>query len=139
MSQTARITVSRRDRGVVPTWAALFLAALLVVAGAVYTGSQRAEAQTAASNDGVNFGDCSFRNGTGVAETWANQMCWLDVSDMTTPGPKTKKVGDYTISDPQSLTAAVRIQTVGQQVPVEIVRGGQSRTVEIALAQAPTP
>lgn len=98
MSQTARNTASRRDHGVVPTWAALFLAALLVVAGAVYTGSQRAEAQTAASNDGVNFGDCSFRKGTGVAETWANQMCWLDVSDMTTPGPKTKKVGDYTIT-----------------------------------------
>jgi putative serine protease PepD len=48
------------------------------------------------------------------------------------------KVGNYTISDPRSLTAAVRIQTVGQQVPVEILRGGDSRTVEITLAQAPT-
>jgi putative serine protease PepD len=49
------------------------------------------------------------------------------------------KVGTYPISDPQSLTAAVRVQTVGQQVPVEVVRGGQSRTIEVTLAQAPTP
>ncbi|WDF32447.1 trypsin-like peptidase domain-containing protein [Arthrobacter agilis] len=57
----------------------------------------------------------------------------LEVGDVIT------KVGTYTITDPQSLTAAVRIQTVGQQVPVEIVRGGESRTLEIELAQAPTP
>ncbi|TKV29669.1 PDZ domain-containing protein [Arthrobacter sp. NamB2] len=57
----------------------------------------------------------------------------LQVGDVIT------KVGTFTISDPQSLTAAVRIQTVGQQVPVEIVRSGQSRTVDVTLAQAPTP
>ena len=56
----------------------------------------------------------------------------LQVGDVIT------KVGDYTVSDPQSLTAAVRIQTVGQEVPVEVTRGGDSRTVEITLAQAPT-
>ncbi|MHA7178525.1 S1C family serine protease [Arthrobacter sp. MDB2-24] len=57
----------------------------------------------------------------------------LQVGDVIT------KVGNFTVSDPQSLTAAVRIQTVGQQVPVEITRGGESRTVEVTLAQAPTP
>lgn len=57
----------------------------------------------------------------------------LQVGDVIT------KVGTYTISDPQSLTAAVRVQTVGQQVPVEIVRSGDSRTIEVTLAQAPTP
>ncbi|WP_434993653.1 S1C family serine protease [Arthrobacter sp. Ld5] len=49
------------------------------------------------------------------------------------------KVDTYTISDPQSLTAAVRIQPVGQQVPLEVVRDGASRTVDVTLAQAPTP
>jgi putative serine protease PepD len=47
------------------------------------------------------------------------------------------KVGTFSISDPQSLTAAVRMQTVGQQVPVEIIRGGDARTVEVTLSQAP--
>ncbi|WP_105032723.1 S1C family serine protease [Arthrobacter ruber] len=57
----------------------------------------------------------------------------LQVGDIIT------KVGDYPISDPQSLTAAVRIQSVGQQVPLEILRDGDARTVEVTLAQAPTP
>jgi putative serine protease PepD len=57
----------------------------------------------------------------------------LQVGDVIT------KVGNFTVSDPESLTAAVRFQTVGQQVPVEITRGGDSRTVEVTLAQAPTP
>ena len=97
MSQTVHPTSSRRQHGAVAVWAALILAALTLVAGVVSPGVQQAEAQTT-SNDGVNFGDCSFRRGTGVAETWANQMCWLDVSDLTTPGAKTKRVGDYTIT-----------------------------------------
>jgi putative serine protease PepD len=57
----------------------------------------------------------------------------LQVGDVIT------KVGNFTVSDPESLTAAVRFQTVGQQVPVELTRGGESRTVEVTLAQAPTP
>ncbi|WP_247826624.1 S1C family serine protease [Arthrobacter antioxidans] len=56
----------------------------------------------------------------------------LQVGDVIT------RVGTYAISDPQSLTAAVRIQTVGQQVPIEVVRGGETRTVDVTLAQAPT-
>ncbi|WP_104165937.1 S1C family serine protease [Arthrobacter sp. SX1312] len=56
----------------------------------------------------------------------------LQVGDVIT------RVGTYTISDPQSLTAAVRIQTVGQQVPIEVVRSGESRSVDVTLAQAPT-
>jgi putative serine protease PepD len=48
------------------------------------------------------------------------------------------KVGNYSITDPQSLTAAVRIQAVGQQVPVEIIRDSETRTTEITLAQVPT-
>ncbi|MHA7281641.1 S1C family serine protease [Arthrobacter sp. TMS2-4] len=47
------------------------------------------------------------------------------------------KVDTYTISDAQSLTAAVRIQSVGQQVPLEVVRDGAPRTVDVTLAQAP--
>ncbi len=57
----------------------------------------------------------------------------LQVGDVIT------KVGSFAITDPQSLTAAVRTQTLGQQVPVEIIRGAESRTVEVTLAQAPTP
>lgn len=55
----------------------------------------------------------------------------LEVGDVIT------KVGTFSISDPESLTAAVRMQTVGQQVPVEIIRGGDARTVEVTLSQAP--
>lgn len=99
MVSTPQSQTPRRCRSVVGMWAALVLVALLVFVNAAISGPQRAEAQTGVSvGDGVNFGDCSFRKGTGIAETWANQMCWLDVSDLTTPGPKTKKVGDYTIT-----------------------------------------
>ncbi|MEG9250210.1 trypsin-like peptidase domain-containing protein [Arthrobacter sp. Soc17.1.1.1] len=56
----------------------------------------------------------------------------LQVGDVIT------KIGNHTITDPQSLTAAVRIQTVGQQVPVEIIREGETRTIKATLAQAPT-
>lgn len=99
MSLSAGAARPARSRRGLVAWAALMLAALIVLAGAVYPGPQSADAQTTApAGDGVNFGDCSFRKGTGVAETWANQMCWLDVSDLTTPGAKTKRVGDYTIT-----------------------------------------
>ena len=102
MTQFARPTFAARARRAVVVWAALALSAVLTVAAAVYPGSQQAQAQsTAATADGVNFGNCSFRAGTGVAENWANQICWLDLTGLpTTNGGTatlTKKVGDYTL------------------------------------------
>ena len=52
------------------------------------------------------------------------------------PGDVITKVGTYTITDPQSLTAAVRIQSPEQQVPIEIIRGGNTRTLEVTLSTA---
>jgi len=49
------------------------------------------------------------------------------------------KVGDFPIADPQSLTAAVRMQPVGETVPVEVVRGGETTTIDVTLAEAPAP
>lgn len=102
MTQCARPTFATRARRAVVVWAALALAAVLTVAATVYPGSQEAQAQsTAATADGVSFGNCSFRAGTGVAENWANQICWLDLTGLpTTNGGTatlTKKVGDYTL------------------------------------------
>ncbi|RJU02902.1 PDZ domain-containing protein [Arthrobacter frigidicola] len=47
------------------------------------------------------------------------------------------KVGDSPIGDPQSLTAAVRMQPVGETVPVEVRRGGDTVTIDVTLAEAP--
>jgi putative serine protease PepD len=47
------------------------------------------------------------------------------------------KVGNFPIGDPQSLTAAVRMQAVGETVPVEVVRGGETITLDVTLAEAP--
>ncbi len=90
---------------------------------------------TAAAGDGSQS-DSSFSSGALVESVEPGspaEGASLEVGDVIT------KVGTFAISDPQSLTAAVRIQTVGQQVPVEIIRGGESRTIEVTLAQAPTP
>ncbi|KNC20078.1 hypothetical protein AC792_02835 [Arthrobacter sp. RIT-PI-e] len=46
------------------------------------------------------------------------------------------KVGTYTVDDPKSLTAAVRIQSPEQQVPIEIIRGGNTQTLEVTLSTA---
>ncbi|THJ65998.1 PDZ domain-containing protein [Arthrobacter echini] len=45
-------------------------------------------------------------------------------------------VGDLTVTDAESLTAAVRMHPVGEQVPVEILRDGESTTVDVTLGQA---
>lgn len=90
---------------------------------------------TAAAGDGSRT-DSTFSAGALVESVEPGspaEEAALQVGDVIT------KVGTFTISDPQSLTAAVRIQTVDQQVPVEIVRDGESRTIEVTLAQAPTP
>ncbi|MHA7209455.1 S1C family serine protease [Arthrobacter sp. MDT1-65] len=89
---------------------------------------------TSAASDG-SAGDSTFSSGALVQSVEPGspaEGASLEVGDVIT------KVGTFSISDPQSLTAAVRIQTVGQQVPVEILRGGDARTVEVTLAQAPT-
>lgn len=82
MAKSAPVPLSQRARTAALVWAALAMAALLVVGSAVYPGPQRADAAAAdaVTTDGVNFGDCSFRTGSGVAEVWANQVCWLDMS-----------------------------------------------------------
>ncbi|MDQ0735564.1 S1C family serine protease [Arthrobacter agilis] len=88
---------------------------------------------TSASSDGSKSGS-TFSSGALVQSVEPGspaEGASLQVGDVIT------KVGTFAISDPQSLTAAVRIQTVGQQVPVEILRGGDARTVEVTLAQAP--
>ncbi len=89
---------------------------------------------TSASSDGSQ-GDSTFSSGALVQSVEPGspaEGASLEVGDVIT------KVGTFSISDPQSLTAAVRMQTVGRQVPVEILRGGDTRTVEVTLSQAPT-
>ncbi len=49
------------------------------------------------------------------------------------------KLGDYVITDPKELTAAVRMQTVGQEVPVELNRNGSPTTVDATLGEVPEP
>lgn len=75
----------------------LVLALALLVAP---PAAQRANAQTdnAATSDGVNFGDCDFRIGTGAAEQWANQICWLDMRGLDQNGKITKRIGQYTLT-----------------------------------------
>ncbi|MHA7241095.1 S1C family serine protease [Arthrobacter sp. TMS1-12-1] len=90
---------------------------------------------TAAGNDGAQS-TSTFSSGALVESVEPGSPAAdadLQVGDVIT------KVGNYTISDPQSLTAAVRIQAVGQQVPVELIRGGEAQTVDVTPAQAPTP
>ncbi|MGV0432706.1 CshA/CshB family fibrillar adhesin-related protein [Corynebacterium sp. 20_84] len=63
--------------------------------------AQQAQAQTqtgGATSDGVNFGDCDFRIGTGAAEQWANQICWLDMRGFDQNGKITKRIGQYTLT-----------------------------------------
>lgn len=89
---------------------------------------------TAASSDGSQT-ESSFSSGALVESVEPRspaEGASLEVGDVIT------KVGTFTISDPQSLTAAVRVQSVGQQVSVEILRGGESRTIEATLTQVPT-
>lgn len=80
-------------------------ASFLVIPQLTTPHAAAAEGSNRNSSDGTNFGDCSFRTGTGNVEQWANQICWLDVSDMTRPGPVTKHVGDYTITFDLSISS----------------------------------
>lgn len=51
-------------------------------------------------------------------------------------GDVVTKFGDYTVSDPNQLTAAVREQPAGAKVKVSLVRGGQTQEVEVTLDAA---
>jgi putative serine protease PepD len=89
---------------------------------------------TGAPGEGAQS-DSSFTTGALVGSVESGspaEDASLQVGDVIT------SVGNYTVTDPESLTAAVRIQTVGQQVPVEIIRGGETQTVEVTLTQALT-
>lgn len=70
------------------------LLALVTVLGGQSTAS------AADANSRVNIGDCSFRKADGDAKKWANQMCWIDASDIAKPGTHnvTKHFGDYTLT-----------------------------------------
>ena len=51
-------------------------------------------------------------------------------------GDVVTKFGDYAISDPNQLTAAVREQPAGAKVKVTIERNGQSQEVDVTLDAA---
>lgn len=79
--------------------------------------------------------DSSFSSGALVGRVEPGspaEDAGLQVGDVIT------SVGTYTVTDPESLTAAVRIQAAGQQVPIEFLRNGETQTVDVTLAQAPT-
>lgn len=75
-----------------------FAAAVLGVPGVTPQAQAQNQTPGAATSDGVNFGDCDFRNGTGAAETWANQICWLDMRGFDQNGKITKRIGQYTLT-----------------------------------------
>lgn len=87
----------RRHRFLAAVVIVIMTAALLAAPQMV----QPAQAQTqpgAATSDGVNFGDCDFRKGSGDAEQWANQICWLDMRGLDQNGKITKRIGQYTLT-----------------------------------------
>jgi putative serine protease PepD len=47
------------------------------------------------------------------------------------------RVGDLPIEDPQALTAAVRMLADGETAQVELVRGGETLTLDVTVGQAP--
>ncbi|MGJ3188811.1 trypsin-like peptidase domain-containing protein [Paenarthrobacter sp. FR1] len=77
--------------------------------------------------------DSGFSVGAEVASVTSGSAAakaGLKVGDVVT------KFGDYTVSDPNQLTAAVREQPAGAKVKVTIQRGGQSQEVEVTLDSA---
>ena len=101
---------TRALTGISRRFGALVLAFILAVAAVVVpsVGGHGVTAGAATtSGDGVNFGDCDFRKGSGATEQWANQICWLDLGGLESDGTITKKIGDYT------LTATVGVTHLG--------------------------
>ena len=77
--------------------------------------------------------DSGFSVGAEVASVTSGSAAakaGLKVGDVVT------KFGDYTVSDPNQLTAAVREQPAGAKVKVTIQRGGQTQEVEVTLDAA---
>ncbi|WP_231908550.1 DUF5979 domain-containing protein [Corynebacterium mycetoides] len=83
-----------RIRRVGAVFAALLIALSII---AVPGNAPQAQAQTT-TQDSLNFGDCAMRIGTGTAEAWANQICWIDAKGLTANGTVTKKIGGYTLT-----------------------------------------
>lgn len=82
------------------------------------------------SSTGSNSG---FSVGAEVASVTADSAAakaGIKVGDVVT------KFGDYSISDPNQLTAAVREQPAGAKVKVTILRNGQSQEVDVTLDAA---
>ncbi|MFK0005630.1 trypsin-like peptidase domain-containing protein [Paenarthrobacter sp. NPDC090520] len=77
--------------------------------------------------------DSGFSVGAEVASVTSGSAAakaGIKVGDVIT------KFGDYAISDPNQLTAAVREQSAGAKVKVTIVRNGQSQDVDVTLDAA---
>ncbi|MGF6833905.1 putative serine protease PepD [Paenarthrobacter sp. TE4293] len=77
--------------------------------------------------------DSGFSVGAEVAAVTtgsAAAKAGIKVGDVVT------KFGDYTVSDPNQLTAAVREQPAGAKVKVTLQRGGQTQEVEVTLDAA---
>ncbi|MEV7604626.1 trypsin-like peptidase domain-containing protein [Paenarthrobacter sp. NPDC089322] len=77
--------------------------------------------------------DSGFSVGAEVASVTADSAAakaGIKVGDVVT------KFGEYTISDPNQLTAAVREQPAGAKVKVTIQRNGQSQEIEVTLDAA---
>ncbi|WP_144659756.1 S1C family serine protease [Paenarthrobacter nicotinovorans] len=77
--------------------------------------------------------DSGFSVGAEVASVTSGSAAakaGIKVGDVVT------KFGDYAVSDPNQLTAAVREQPAGAKVKVTIQRGGQSQEIEVTLDAA---
>lgn len=97
MLNNAPRTFARTIRGLGALVVSLILAAAMLSVPAA-APEANAATDTAATSDGVNFGDCDFRIGTGAAESWANQICWLDMRGLDQSGKITKRIGQYTLT-----------------------------------------
>lgn len=97
MLNNAARTFARTVRGFGALVVSLILAAAMLSVPEV-APEANAATDTAATSDGVNFGDCDFRIGTGAAESWANQICWLDMRGLDQSGKITKRIGQYTMT-----------------------------------------
>lgn len=79
------------------------------------------------------------------SKTVANEeMSGAEVADVTPGGPAAQagivegdvivKVGDREVTGPDELTVAVQQNTIGQKVPVQVIREGRQVTIPITLA-----
>ena len=85
---------------------------LAVTAMAVPFAPPRAQAQTGGTTDALNFGDCAMRTGTGAAQTWANQICWIDTTGLTSNGRVTKRIGGYTLTFDVTVNTDAKLSTL---------------------------